>query len=84
MENNINKKQRNKNTDMGTKENLELSTTVEDQAQNEEGQVLKGTLGPLVNELKLLHESMDKKYTKLDEKYTKLETAISNQRNLKT
>ena len=66
---------------MGTHENPELLTTVGEQARNDEGQMLKGALGPLVNELKLLRESMDEKYAKPDEKYTKLETVISLQKS---
>ena len=85
----MNKKQRNIHTNMGTNENPELLTTVDEQARNKEGQMFKGALGPLVNELKLLTESMDVKYAKLDEKYTKLVAAISLQktdvtRNLET
>ena len=48
---------------------------------NENGQTLKGDLGPLVNELKLLQESMDAKYERLEKKYTSLETAISQQKS---
>ena len=66
---------------MGTHENPELLTTVEEQARNNEGQMLKGALGSLANELKLLCESMDEKYAKLDEKYIKLETTISPQKS---
>ena len=48
---------------------------------NENGQALKGVLSLLVNELRLLHESMDAKYDKLDAKYTSLEMAISQQKS---
>ena len=35
-------------------------------SQDENGELLKGALTPLVNELKLLCESIDAKYDKLD------------------
>ena len=77
MENNVNKKQQNLQPSMDTNVQPETTLTMDGQSQNEEGQALKGALGPLVNELKLLQECLDEKYAKLDEKYTKLERAIS-------
>ena len=48
--------------------------------ENEE-HALRGVIGPLVDELKLLRESMNEKYTKLDEKYSKLESVINTQKS---
>ena len=41
----------------------------------------EGALGPLVQEIKLLRESCDEKYSRLDDKYTRLENVIISQRN---
>ena len=72
---NTTKRQQNTSINMNPSEQLELPTSTA--TMNEDGQVLKGVLGPLVNELKLLQESMDAKYERLEEKYMSLETAIS-------
>ena len=45
---------------MNPSEQSELPTSAA--TMNEDGQALKGVLGPLVNELKLLQELMDAKY----------------------
>ena len=42
---------------------------------------LEGALGPLVQEIKLLRESFNEKYSRLDDKYTRLENVITSQRN---
>ena len=42
---------------------------------------LEGALGPLVQQIKLLRESFDEKYSQLDDKYTRLETVITSQKN---
>ena len=41
---------------------------------------LEGALSPLVQEIKLLCESVDEKYSSLDDKYTRLENAITLQK----
>ena len=76
---NTTNRQQNTLINMNPSEQSELPISAA--TMNEDGQVLKGVLGPLVNMLKLLRELMDAKYERLEEKYTSLETAISQQKS---
>ena len=55
--------------------------TIENTVVNASSDNLEGALGPLVQEIKLLRESFDKKYSRLDDKYTRLENVITSQKN---
>ena len=55
--------------------------TIENTVVNASSDNLEGALGPLVQEIKLLHESFNEKYSRLDDKYTRLENVITSQKN---
>ena len=65
----------NKLTSNDKGDHTRANTTVTSNTVN-----LEGALGPLVQEIKLLHESVDEKYSSLDDKYTRLENAITLQK----
>ena len=64
-----------------TKMDKEEHTTVNNDSNQVSDKKLEGALGPLVQQIKLLRESFDDKYSCLDDKYTRLETAITSQKN---
>ena len=55
--------------------------TIENTVVNVSSDNFESALGPLVQEIKLLRESFDKKYSRLDDKYTRLENVITSQKN---
>ena len=55
--------------------------TIENTVVNASSGNLEDALGPLVQEIKLLHESFDEKCSRLDDKYTRLENVITSQKN---
>ena len=64
-----------------TKMDKEEHATVNNDSNQVSDKNLEGALGPLVQQIKLLREFFDDKYSCLDDKYTRLETAITSQKN---
>ena len=64
-----------------TKMDKEEHTTANNNSDQVSDKKFEGALGPLVQQIKLLRESFDDKYSHLDDKYTKLETVITSQKN---
>ena len=64
---------------MDTEENKDTAQSANHKDSNSDTK-LEGALGPLVQQIKLLQESFDDKYSHLDEKYTRLEAVITSQK----